>query len=285
MLHYDSAARASRALLGILICAALGLLWLTLPVNAEEGQTQVRAVICSGSVSSAGLQINAPQDNAIVSLVPVKVTGTVQNVSQIEVRVDAAYHSTIPIGSGQQTFETTIMISAGTHTIVLTGIDICSISHPQATLVVTYSPPVQPGPTLPTTPSSSPAPAPVSSRAPSDGANGIVTPDDLLFAGVPIIGDIVRFGHGIAVALDFDARSQCRWSVSWLRFVLLGLAGLLIIWAPWLETQWWRLRYQHSESSINPERHRQRLRTIRLLRLIGVILIPLVLVATGSFCA
>lgn len=100
----------------------------------------VGATICD---SSSTINLSAPVSDSIVSIPTVQLSGIVQQASQIEVRIDDVFDGIIPISLGQTSFSSTIQLTAGTHTVKLTAINICSGSNAEVSTIVTYSPPSQ----------------------------------------------------------------------------------------------------------------------------------------------
>lgn len=116
----------------------------------------IGATIC---VNSSAIVLIQPVSDSVVSTSTVTLQGTVQQASQIEVRVDGTFDSTIPISVGQTAFSGSVALSQGTHTISLTAVNLCSGINAETSVIVTYSP-------LPQAPSSG-------SEVPTD-AGGVI---------------------------------------------------------------------------------------------------------------
>lgn len=119
----------------------------------------IGATIC---VNSSAIVLIQPVSDSVVASPSVTLQGTVQQASQIEVRVDGVFDSTIPISIGQTAFSGSVELSQGTHTIMLTAVNSCSGISADTSVVVTYTPA-----TSPQTPSNG-------SEVPTD-AGGVVT--------------------------------------------------------------------------------------------------------------
>lgn len=129
--------------LNALVAGVCAIVLSLLPVGLASAQTAgagslIGATICG---SSSSIVLAQPISDSIVTLSTVSLQGSVHQASQIEVRVDGTFDSTIPISVGQTAFSGSVELSAGTHTILLTAINVCSGSNAEATAVVTYTAP------------------------------------------------------------------------------------------------------------------------------------------------
>lgn len=115
--------------------------------------TDVGVSICGDDVPAAGISISEPINDSVVSLAENPFRGTVENATQIEVTIDGQYNNTISIGANVTTFETSLTLSEGTHTISMTANAICGAPNATDSIVITYQPAVQPsaGNSTPTT--------------------------------------------------------------------------------------------------------------------------------------
>lgn len=109
-----------------------------------SAQSNVKAQICR---PSAGLTISAPQSDSVVTSPDVVLKGTVAQAAQIEVSIGDVFDSVIPLSAGQTSFESTVQIHQGTHTIKLTAIDSCGGDNTDSSVVVTFTPPPSRGST------------------------------------------------------------------------------------------------------------------------------------------
>jgi hypothetical protein len=141
--------------------------------SAQVG-SEVNAVICGvGSY----VNISSPLSDTVVTEPVVTIRGSVQQASQLEVRVDANFNGIVPIAETLQTYETTVELTPGTHTIVLKAIDSCGTQNNEATVVLTSAPkPSQPsdGSTVPTSTGGVTIGEPV--EQPEENTAGIVPP-------------------------------------------------------------------------------------------------------------
>lgn len=103
---------------------------------AALAQSNVNAIICR---PAAELTITSPQSDTIVDSPAVTLKGTVMQAGQIEVMVDGTFDSVIPLSSGQTSFESSVQVSQGTHTIKLKAIDSCGSNNTEKTVVVTFA--------------------------------------------------------------------------------------------------------------------------------------------------
>jgi len=96
-------------------------------------------MICPAADQS-GMAITSPASDTIVDTTPVKVTGSVMSISQIDVSLDDVYNSTIAIAAGESQFETLVSLEPGTHTIKLLAYDSCAQQTHEDSFVISYSP-------------------------------------------------------------------------------------------------------------------------------------------------
>ena len=169
--------------------------------------TKVNATVCSGNSSNASLVISSPASDSVVTLMPLSITGTIGEITQVDISVDGQYNSTTPVSANQTSFLTSLQLAEGTHTIKLVGNDVCQYSNVTVTLVVTYHPnvspslgPVPPAATVTTSTPSSSSNTPASQQAIDNG------PEPL--SNVPIIGALVPIVKNIGRALDLDATAK-----------------------------------------------------------------------------
>ena len=116
----------------------LGLLIVSQAAAYSSGTGSViGATICANSSTIVLIQ---PVSDSVVTSPSVTLQGTVQQASQIEIRVDGVFDSTIPISVGQTAFSGTVALAQGTHTISLTAVNLCSGTNIDTSVVVTYAP-------------------------------------------------------------------------------------------------------------------------------------------------
>lgn len=109
------------------------------PAYAAVKGTNLTVSIC-GSSAGSGLTITTPVSDSVVNQATITLSGTVLNATQIEVRVDGQYSSTIPLNASDVSYTMQLTLTVGTHTILLTANDVCGISNASSQTVVTYQP-------------------------------------------------------------------------------------------------------------------------------------------------
>ena len=127
------------------ILAIVALLGMTLATflafmnPASVGAVGVGVVLCSGNST---ITVSQPESDTIVTESNVSIKGTVSQATQIEIVLDDVFDSAVPLSLGQTTYDTSVHLTPGTHTIKLTAIDACdSGQDTSTTLVITYTPP------------------------------------------------------------------------------------------------------------------------------------------------
>lgn len=217
---------------------------------AYAQDTTVNLAIC-GSGAGATLTIDLPINDSVVDQSPVQVSGTVSNATQIEVKVDGQYNATIPLTPGQTNYATSVQLQSGTHTISLIAFDVCHVQDANASVIVTYQPQSNPG-------GGGSTPTEVDNGGGAVVQTTPITAEDDKKTGLdtwPVIGPLIRLGHDMIVALDFEIESRpgTLWQ-SMLRFsfIVLGISAVffgniaLSIWNSWRgpvsSTKIWLLR-------------------------------------------
>lgn len=116
------------------------LIWFAAPhVSAN---TDVYTIIC---VESSSVTISTPASDSTVTEGSITLSGTVSQANQIEVYIDDAFDSAIPLTIGQTDYSSLIQIPTGTHTIRTEAINSCGGINATASSVVTFTaPPSQP---------------------------------------------------------------------------------------------------------------------------------------------
>lgn len=114
-------------------CIALYLVWSSAAVSAQ--QTTVAATVCE-SASSITLTQPASDSTAMDASIP--IAGTVKQANQIEIYVDDAFDSVMPLTVGQTSFNGSVQISQGTHTIKVVAINICPGPNGSDSSVITF---------------------------------------------------------------------------------------------------------------------------------------------------
>ncbi len=111
--------------------------------TAEAVGSNLQATIC-GADAKAQLTITEPTGDSVVPAPSVELRGTVAHATAIEVKIDDAYDSTLPLESTSTQYATRIMLQPGTHTISLQANDVCLVHNAITAVVVTYQPAAQP---------------------------------------------------------------------------------------------------------------------------------------------
>lgn len=128
--------------------AVLGCSVGVLPRVASAVDTFVHAAVRDNQ--PAAMVVTGPANNTTQSSSSVTLTGTVHNISQIIVLIDGVYTTTVPLDLGATTYTIVLIVTPGTHTIVLQGIDPFSGVQIDRSVAVTYDP--MQAPTEPTPP-------------------------------------------------------------------------------------------------------------------------------------
>jgi hypothetical protein len=129
---------SSLLVLGVIISGAI--CQLVLPTIASAQSTTVGAVICR---SQSSITMAQPSSDSTVSDIPVTLSGSVDQASQIEVYVDDVFNDVIPLSTGQSSFSGSVSLTSGTHTIKVVAINVCPGPNGTASSVVTYAPPTE----------------------------------------------------------------------------------------------------------------------------------------------
>ncbi len=214
--------------------------------------------------------VSTPADGATTTSSSVIISGSVHNISQIMVYVDGVYTSTMPIDINATTYSVAVILSPGTHTIRLVGVDPYAGTQVEKVIAVSYTPAA--GSQLPPTVSSPDGTAAALqgvlinardtaseqiSRASTDGPMKSLT--DSVFTGLVSLGLIN----------PRDAQQSSRMP---LRFVSI-LAGLFLLPAPRLFVAGARRIRRIPLSTAYSSR------TLWMLRVLGITLILLPFVA------
>ncbi len=130
----------------VCLIAAIAGLAVVPAVRAQEVKgSQIKVYVCPTAVQSS-ITITRPASDSVVNQPKVKVTGTVESISQIDFYIDDAYNNTLAVGGGDKTYESELSLVPGTHTIKLVAWDSCAQVAHEASIVITYQPEVAPSP-------------------------------------------------------------------------------------------------------------------------------------------
>lgn len=134
-MRFFDAAKIKVAIVAVGLLASIGAV--VAPTSASA--VGVGVVLCT---NSSTVTVSQPQTDTVVTDSQLVVKGGVTQSSQIEVTLNDVFDSVVPLNLGQTSFETSVHLTPGTHTIKLTAINSCSPGqNGTATLVVTYTPP------------------------------------------------------------------------------------------------------------------------------------------------
>lgn len=142
-MHIAAVARVKNNWLQLLLAVSLSyvvaLCALAAPVAAQAGSL-VGATVCT---NASTITLDAPISDSVVTAPTVALSGSVTQSSQVEVRIDGAFDSSIQLSVGQTTYSGSIQLVPGTHTIEVTAISVCPGTNGTASSVVTYEAPPQ----------------------------------------------------------------------------------------------------------------------------------------------
>lgn len=255
---------------------ALVLLLPAVPVSATStsGSTHIFGTVCGETGPSPAITVTEPTSGHLFSVLPITVKGTVVRISQILISVDGVADSTLPIGATDQTFQTSLRIPPGTHTVELLALDVCQVANQSATLTVSYQPPA---PTDNSNQTSS-APLTVNADGPAPPPGATIAYSSLPLQSVPVIGQVVKFGYAVTEALDFETRSPEAWGMSAFRFISVSTGLFFLLAVARLRYTIWRMHYRRLldyQSYMDSKLYRK---PERVVNMIGALLIVLVFV-------
>lgn len=107
-----------------------------LPAHAEAN---ISATVCGPDMAST-LTINSPASDSVTNSADVHMHGQVTNANQINIYVDDQYSSVVPLSDSSTSYDTTVSINTGTHTIKLIAINICQTGNAEALAILTFEP-------------------------------------------------------------------------------------------------------------------------------------------------
>ncbi len=120
-------------------CAAVAALSALLTVPALATSSTIATIVCPTGQSST-VSVTSPVSDSTINQPQVQLKGVATRGTQIEVRLDDVYSSTIPLGILQQSFSVPLTLTAGTHDIKLTINDVCGVQDGVTHIVLTYQP-------------------------------------------------------------------------------------------------------------------------------------------------
>ena len=194
------AKNARTAILFAVVLPALFIAWL--PTTAGAVQSDINVSICSDQLVPAGVTIDEPRDDSVVGQSVITLRGTAANSSQLEIEVDEQYVTTLAIGAGQATYETTLTLEPGTHTITVVATAICGGEDANDSVVITYQPETQPS-------SGDGTPTQLDGTRTLDGTpdeQASIDSDSLqMILGIPVIGSAVGIVSDFAASTGLTA--------------------------------------------------------------------------------
>lgn len=179
----------------------------------------------SGSPAPA-LDVTNVSSPVTATTMPLAINGTVSSLTQIQIYVDGAYSSTIPLTPDATSFSYSLNLNQGTHSVEFLGISAYTTTNPSVTLSITYTPASSGGGTT---------------NPPSDSGGKPSGPDGVVIGGEPVENgnnsgisgvDLPNWLYQPLVFFDIINPSRATDTSSMLgRFVWVVVALFLIIFA------------------------------------------------------
>lgn len=221
-MRYADQLKRNSTILAVLALAVLGTVAMPSVVRAES--TIINTVVC-GSLPAA-LNITSPASGTVIAQSSVQITGTIERVSQIRVSVDGVFHETIPVSVSDTTFAYTYTVPIGTHTITLTGVDVCQNADAEQSIVLGFA--IAEAVVPPPSPNANPN----SSNVPGAPAAPVLPPSSPLsqLEGTPFGRVIAGLMYNSMVALDLaKPNSFAEVPIMTARFVMtaVGLTAMV----------------------------------------------------------
>ncbi len=258
---------SSRLLLLVLACFVVAVTIVGVASKAAAQSSTVAATICA---PTSMVTLVHPVSDSVVTSTTVPIDGTVNQASQIEIRIDGVFDSVIPLAIGQTTFSGSVQIASGTHTIEATALNVCAGPNGTASAVVTYTPPPQTPSTGTGTPTTVEGVSPVGSDGDAHQSTG----------GLSLLDQMIRPIREFAAWLNIDTGSQIE-NVSSLSIgkaitmtigmylLVVGLAPTFLQWISSLPI------FVHAFPAISSSGRMRRIG--RIARVIGILLILIAL--------
>ena len=102
-------------------------------------QTAINARLCQDELG-ASLTVASPANNSAHNTLPILVSGTVSQVSQIKVFVDGVLQKNVSVDPNDISFSFPINVGQGSHTVHLEATDLCSVTVPTSDFRVSFLP-------------------------------------------------------------------------------------------------------------------------------------------------
>lgn len=185
--------RRSAALGSILFLSSFALALISLPANATEvkSSTSVNVSVCS----PPSLSVTSPSGDATVDTNQLTISGSIHNVSQVEIYINNTYDRAIAIPVGQETFTTSISMTYGVYEIEVLGLSACGGT--QVSNVFTVTNKRASNPSNPTSPSPTQSPSSDRPSVPAPDV-GVQAPD----------GDPVETEEGLLDDISLDGMAH-----------------------------------------------------------------------------
>lgn len=254
---------SNRLLLLFFACFVIVVATIGIAPRAIAQGSDVVATICA---PTSMVTLVEPVSDSVVTNTTVSINGTVNQANQIEIRIDGVFDSVIPLAIGQTSFSGSVQITAGTHTIEATALNICAGPNGTASAVVTYTPPPQTPSTGTGTPTTIEGVSPVGSDGDVHQSTG----------GLSLLDQMIKPIREFAAWLNIDTGSQIE-NVSSLSvgkaitmtvgmyLLVVGLAPTILQWISSLPI------IVHAFPAISSSGRMRRIG--RITRLIGILLI------------
>lgn len=104
----------------------------------DSAGTNIDVAVCA---PSSTIVLMSPVNDSVVTQPIVPISGTVTQANQIEVYIDGIFDSIIPLTPSQTSFNDSVQLAPGTHTIKVVAVDACAAMNGTTQVVVTYEAP------------------------------------------------------------------------------------------------------------------------------------------------
>jgi hypothetical protein len=121
-----------------ILILALATVFASLSTHAFA-QSTIMTRICNDT-QAATITITSPASDSLVDRSTITLRGAVSQSNQLEVFVDDAFNSVVPLASGATTYSADVQLSPGTHKVTIAAIDACQVENNSRSIVVSYQP-------------------------------------------------------------------------------------------------------------------------------------------------
>lgn len=226
--------------------------------------TTVQAALNGSPAPDLQLNLSSP---ATVAVMPVVVHGTVANLTQVQIYVDGNYSSTIPLTPSATSFDYSLNLNEGTHTVQFVGISAYTSSNPSVTVTIIYTPPVVPPPG-----GSSGTPSGGTSGSTGVTIGGAAVPD----LQAPNLLTIPMPGWLYKTLVFFDIINPNKpsdTSIMFWRFLLLMIGLFFVVFARLVLASYRKVRYDWLRWNKHPLTYILRRAPLFWIRLLGLMII------------